>query len=476
MRSTIVQIFYDNSEQVNLDYIQKALALYDKAFSLPSVVQSIEKLEGICKKYSPYDSIHKLAGIVRRAKDTPVIVWVFATITDLVVSKKYHGLDFPARWLLGDPNTGRGGAVDLFIMKHRMLEYLISTQLDTFAFPRHVKEKMREVLAIHDNYRKFLSPIVKSDDAPRACDDAQSACVVAEPKPDLTWRCNWSRSAIMYLSFVERCCYGDDFDTSLRTARKMGKSALDVLQYESITLAMKDVHDMQTKEQEGERKTLCLSGAGPDQATGVAVDPVAAGSDPATPSAAAGDQQENSLDQRLQLEAERMVNSKCAWLIEPESVLEVKTAIMSSNAGRSEGRDGMQYVLIVYDYKQACEPKTSPATRVATLRDNRMSKCIAGSIDARRTHMGRESVELMPGDMYLLFDGSRSGNMAKLKSGFVTDAGEALPKAERRLTLIYSEEGIARRRQIVRGTGSVKQQEGLMMITPLKPRGGAPAL
>ena len=357
---------FDKSEQVNVDYVQKALVVCEKAFSLPSVVQSIGKLEGVCKKYSPYDSIHKLAGIVRRAKDTPVIIWVFATITDLVVSKKYHGLDFPARWLLGDPNTGRGGAVDLFIMKHRMLEYLISTQLDTFAFPSHVKEKMREVLANHDNYRKLLNPIVKSDDAPRACNDAQSACVVAEPKPDLTWRRNWSRSAIMYLSFVERCCYGDDFDTSLRTASKMGKSALDVLQYESITLAMKDVHDMQTREQEEERKTLCLSGAGPDQATGVAVDPVAAGADPATPSAAVGGQQGNSLDQRLQLEAERMVNSKFTWRFEPECVLEVKTAIMSSNAGRSEGRDGLQYVLFSLRLQASVRTEDKPGNSSCT--------------------------------------------------------------------------------------------------------------
>ena len=40
-----------------------------------------------------------------------------------------------------------------------------------------------------------------------------------------------------------------------------------------------------------------------------------------------------------------------------------------------------------------------------------------------------------------------------------------MAKCERKLTLVYSEEGAARRRAHVRGTGSVKQQEGLLMIT-----------
>jgi hypothetical protein len=41
------------SEPVNLDFMQKALNIYDKAFSLPKVVEAIECLEAICKKSSP---------------------------------------------------------------------------------------------------------------------------------------------------------------------------------------------------------------------------------------------------------------------------------------------------------------------------------------------------------------------------------------------------------------------------------------
>ena len=456
------------SEPVNLDFIQKALAVHDKAFSLPCVVQAIETLESLCKKGSPYDSVHKLAGIVRKAKDTPVIAWVFATITDLVVSKKYHGTDFPHRWLLGD--GGRGGAVDLYIMKNRMIESLLSAQLDVYGFPSQVKEKMREVLASHASYRKFLNPVADPDDARRACEDARRACGdVADddgPKPvaDLTWRGNWSRNAIMYLSFVERCCYGEDFDSTLRTASKMGKSPMDVLQYDSFAGALAEVQQMHSKEQEDQRKLA--AGLAPEGAAAV----VPAAQPGAEEGAAVGGGAASAAEQRLQLEAERIVNSNVTLLIEPDSQMELKSAIMSSNAGKVEGRDGTEYVVIVYDYKQAAESKTTPSTRIAPLRETRATKCIVATIDARRTTLRHTSMGLVPGDMYYMFDGTRSGNMTKLKAGFVTESGDAIPKAERKLVLVYAEEGAARRRQLVRGTGSVKQQEGLMLISRIKPK------
>ena len=115
-------------------------------------------------------------------------------MADLDVSRKHSGAEFPLRWLLGD--GGRGGAVDLFMMKYKMLEFLLSTHLDLLGLPSHVKEKMREVLANHISCRKFLNPHVMGapgdtdGDAPRAFDDARGACEIAADgdaqKPDMS--------------------------------------------------------------------------------------------------------------------------------------------------------------------------------------------------------------------------------------------------------------------------------------------------
>lgn len=345
----------------------------------------------------------------------------------------------------------------MYIMKHNMLDYLLTKQLDTFGLPSQVKEKMREVLANHKSYRAFLNPIA-----------AGGEDEVDNQKPgaaDLSWRGDWSRSAIMYLSFVERCVYGDDFDATLRTACKMGKGPADVVQYDSFVSALNAIRDMQTKEQEEQQK-LAAGLVLEEAAKNPAAAPVAGGG----AAVAATEEGEGATDQRLQLEAERIVNSKVTLLIEPDSQAELKSAIMSSLAGKVEGREGSEYVVIIYDYKQAAESKTSPATRRAPLRDGRATKCIVATLDARRTTMGHAAMGVVPGDMYFLFDGTRSGNVSKLKAGFVNENGEAIPKAERRLVLVYAEDGAARRRQLVRGTGSVKQQEGLLLVTRFKPK------
>ena len=124
-----------------------------------------------------------------------------------------------------------------------------------------------------------------------------------------------------------------------------------------------------------------------------------------------------------------------------------------------------RYVVVVYDYKQAGESKTNPAIRIAPLRDTRCTKCLMATIEARRTTTGSQTSKLVQGDLYFLFDGSRPGNWSKLRAGFVDEEGQPLAKCERKLTLVYSEEGAAKRRAYVRGRGSVKQQEGLLMMT-----------
>ena len=133
-------------------------------------------------------------------------------------------------------------------------------------------------------------------------------------------------------------------------------------------------------------------------------------------------------------------------------------------------------MVIVYDYKLASESKTYPSTRIAPLKESRITKCIAAAIDARRSSAGHQTATLCQGDMYFVFDGSRPGNHTKLRSGFVGDGGgdggaTPLTRRQRLLTLVYNEEGAAQRRQLVRNTtGSIKQHEGLMMITRAKPK------
>ncbi len=306
------------SEPVNVDFIQKALAVHAQAFSLPAVLNAVTTLESLCKKNSPYDALGKLSGIVRKAKEPAIIEWVFCTITDLVLSGRCGGKDFPERWLLGEGPNARG-AVDTFIAKYKLLEYLLTTAQDQLGTPTDVKEKMRAVLKDHESYRKHLKPFDGST-------------------PDMSWRAGWARSAVMAMSFIERAVYSDDFEASLRTAVRMSKTSEDIMHNDSIAAKWAEVTEMAKREEEEERRRKVADGP-----EGEAVDGATATAPAAAAAAAAalpGGEMDPSAnpEHRLLVEAERMVNSNITLVVEPDSQTELKHAIMSSAAGKVEGR------------------------------------------------------------------------------------------------------------------------------------------
>lgn len=132
-----------------------------------------------------------------------------------------------------------------------------------------------------------------------------------------------------------------------------------------------------------------------------------------------------------------------------------------------------RYVVVVYDVKQASESKTAPHLRVAPLKDARLRKLICATMDARRQSAGADALQLMPGDMYFLFDGKRPKNAYKFKGVFVGDGDgdAALPKKDRELQLIFAEKGLAERKYINRrGAASIKQSERVHMITRHRPK------
>ena len=128
-------------------------------------------------------------------------------------------------------------------------------------------------------------------------------------------------------------------------------------------------------------------------------------------------------------------------------------------------------MLIIYDCKQACEPKTAPHRRTAPLQLARMKRVIAAVMEARTQAAGLDRKAIVPGDLFVLFDGGKEGNHAKMRSAFSADDGTAIkPRSNRALQLIYNEESVAERRGYCsRGAASIKQSERCLLVTQHKP-------
>jgi hypothetical protein len=94
------------SEEVTTDFVGHALAIFEKAFKIPAVVEAIRELEAKCNVKSPFDSVAKLNGIIVKAGSSELIAWTFATIADKVLSGAASPADFSVALLLG---KGGGG-------------------------------------------------------------------------------------------------------------------------------------------------------------------------------------------------------------------------------------------------------------------------------------------------------------------------------------------------------------------------------
>ena len=106
-----------------------------------------------------------------------------------------------------------------------------------------------------------------------------------------------------------------------------------------------------------------------------------------------------------------------------------------------------RFVLIIYDCKQACEARTAPHRRAPPLQLLRLKRAIGATLEACVKAAGMDRDAILPGDMYVLFDGGREGNHSKMKAAFVDDQANALkPKVVRTLQLVFSEDIVGARR------------------------------
>ena len=79
--------------------------------------------------------------------------------------------------------------------------------------------------------------------------------------------------------------------------------------------------------------------------------------------------------------------------------------------------------MIIYDCKQACEARTAPRRRTPPLQLLRLKRAVGATLEARAKAAGMDRAAILPGDMYVLFNGGKEGNRSKMKAAFVDDLG-----------------------------------------------------
>lgn len=391
---------------------------------------------------------------------------MFNAIRDQIDRKLLQPKDLTERHMMG--NRGGRGLIDLFLLKRDLLKYLTTTWLDDLQMPSDVKAKAPEVLASHKSYAQNMSPI----------EGAQPI--------QMTWRRTWSQSSILAIALIEDLVYGDGNDPALRTATKSGKGPRDIMAFESMVAKVADIQRMRKDELDAVEKENLPANSVSQSAPG-SVPPESA-----------------PVDDAIGKEALRILDSQISLIVEPQDGIELKQAIMNSCFKNTFGNETTgcaqlkkqttsvalcdsplrfarpsvcarcrgRYILIIYDVKQASESQSKPASRIPPLKEPRYKKCLSVGLDARRQLAGYDEVTITGGDMFLIFDGKRMGNISKLRNGFTDGSNEQpLKRFSKVLNISYAEDGLTEALALVRkGTASVKQNERVIMVAKSRPK------
>ena len=168
---------------------------------------------------TPFNSVHKLHIVVKRAKDTGHIEWCFCSIADKLISGANVPCDFTIKSLAGTANTGSKGLVDIYTLRYQVMRHAGYTLLEKLEPEGYMRDKFWQVFESHAKYRANLSP------------HADSAA-----KADLSWRGGWPRSMVAFFTWVEDMVFKDDYYQQLSSAVRSSKGPVDFMEYDTVAI------------------------------------------------------------------------------------------------------------------------------------------------------------------------------------------------------------------------------------------------
>jgi hypothetical protein len=181
--------FCPGSDPLSAAFIDEALTVFSRALSISTVRDAVAWCDEAFSHSSPFNSVYKMAAIIKRAGTPDKIEWVFLGIVDWVRRGSLAKEDITFRALSGV--SGSRGLVDLLVLKRQMLQHFFAETVPGLKFPSEVTAAMASKLSTHENYTKFVSPY-----------PSQNGSIVTA---DLSWKVGWSSSADQMLNFVEAC-------------------------------------------------------------------------------------------------------------------------------------------------------------------------------------------------------------------------------------------------------------------------------
>ena len=322
--------------------VDTCLTLFERVFSVPDAESIICAAESRDGRDTVWASLWKLQEVVYRCGNKGKIVWALAAIDDWIRSEKTNNKEVTINSL----KTGGKSLTDVCLFQLKLKTHLLSTWLDSLAFPGNVKEKLRSVFQSHDSYRKLYNPL---------------GGAVADCK----YMYRWSQAALDTVGLIEGLVYlSTPADESMfRQAVKNSNSVDEVLSWSPYNEKIQEIRDQLARLVAGsEPEVPVVSGA--VAAVGA---PKNLESENAGEPAGVSGQDVVALRIVLREHAERLGRHLTAFVVEPTSVTHMADLLKSTPLGTIDSFLDGHNMMIVSDINSYGESDSQPMVRPCSI-------------------------------------------------------------------------------------------------------------
>ena len=413
----------EDGEQIQDTQITGAVSVWKQALSIDIVLRKVVELENDYGKNGPFDTMYKMATLVRKAKSEEVISWVFCSIYDAFKSGVLEKGGLQTRMI--EPPGGKG-IVELYWFKKQLCDYLATNFAREMKIDPKVATSIGVLTSSHDLYRE--------------------KCGWPGKEKDLSWM-DFKESGGLYHKLAEDICFNVTHDASLKSALKARKIASEVVQYGSIGEVINEIKSLSAEEkQDDETEKPVVAEVDEDDQEDQAQAKIAK-------QIAPGTEQEF---QKFVDYADRLVRQYVSLVVEPASEEALTDMIKDKPVGKAHANFGTSF-LINFDVKASGESMTHPHLRTVSVNEAYIKQMV-GSVIAARGGIAEN-------DVYLLYDAGKHGNERLLMSAFKAEGNKSIPHDPKRLYVCTGEESLASRRSKTRGFATLDQMEFVYAVT-----------
>ena len=480
--------------------MDSAISVATRVFNIPKCMELLNWLDDNCDKVkNPFQSSSAFQALIDRAKTPDNIV---LALSGLVDSFRMNQLDF-GHFSVNKLKDPRESPIEIQLAKGRVKEVILSPAwLGGLKLMPEVTTKMAIVFADFSSVRTMFSGYpVPEDNA-----DTDMCIANVNKDVDTSYMCGWGQSATLAFELFDAVIYSNEFNGRYKDLIKSRGTVEDFLTYPSVAARIEAIAEAVRSEQPAPNATGTGTGSsgsgGGSGGTPNSTVADATGNSAAavtTPVVAIDDSVEakylkmSEEDQRhWDKYIMKMVRSTVRCINQDKKttaafIEAIKECPLCMIRGDPTGLVGYHF-----DIAKAGEAATRPDLRICPLRDGVYCKLVRTVLQAR-SDLPPDEATLGDGEFGILIDGGRKGNQARLLAPWKEGTSKATNKNKKGdddeeeveddededdgkkpgfvpalIQLGLTEESLAQRRQVVRGTASIKQVQWAHVVASKK--------